>query len=41
MKFNILMKLQENNLEAFETMNFFENSKKTHSLAKDYFHEEH
>ncbi|CAK59948.1 unnamed protein product (macronuclear) [Paramecium tetraurelia] len=40
MKFNLQIKMQEDNMATFETMKFFENTKTTHSIALDYFKDE-
>ncbi|CAD8081101.1 unnamed protein product [Paramecium sonneborni] len=37
---NIIIKLQDEQLEEFEAMSFFENSKVTHQNARDYFQNE-
>ncbi|CAD8087300.1 unnamed protein product [Paramecium sonneborni] len=37
---NIIVKLQEEQLDEFEAMSFFENSKVTHQIARDYFQNE-
>ncbi|CAD8113651.1 unnamed protein product [Paramecium sonneborni] len=40
MKFNIQIKMQDDNMVTFETMKFFENTKTTHQIALDYFKDE-
>ncbi|CAD8185144.1 unnamed protein product [Paramecium pentaurelia] len=37
---NIIIKLQEEQLDEYEAMSFFENSKVTHQIARDYFQNE-
>ncbi|CAK86220.1 unnamed protein product (macronuclear) [Paramecium tetraurelia] len=37
---NIIIKLQEDQLDEYEAMSFFENSKVTHQIARDYFQNE-
>ncbi|CAD8117777.1 unnamed protein product [Paramecium sonneborni] len=40
MKFNIQIKMQDDNMSTFDTMKFFENTKTTHQIALDYFKDE-
>ncbi|CAD8194080.1 unnamed protein product [Paramecium pentaurelia] len=40
MKFNIQLKMQDDDMATFETMKFFENTKITHQIALDYFKDE-
>ncbi|CAD8200387.1 unnamed protein product [Paramecium octaurelia] len=40
MKFNIQLKMEEDDMATLETIRFFENTKITHQIALDYFKEE-